>query len=249
MWYLNPQINNTNLQYISSGNPNLKPELMHRLELNYTKFAGGVNFNLSLSEKFTTQFIGNFTNIDSTNNIAFSKYYNLGNLYATGFSANISGNISSKISTHVNININYQSLSANIANKQLTNSGFSGSSWGSLSYKINKTWSSSLWGYVGYGNIQLQGNSGINYTYSLSINKTLFKEHLNIGLNAEQFLQKNMVWKSYSKTTDFELRTINTSSIRSINIEVVYNFGKLKESISRKKGILNTDVKQNEGTK
>lgn len=249
MWYLNPQINNTNPQNISSGNPNLKPELMHRLELNYTKFAGGINLNLSLSEKVTTQFIGNFTNIDSVNNTAFTAYYNLGNSYTTGISANISGDINSKISTRVNINISYQSLSSNIANKLLTNSGFAGSSWGSLSYKISKTWSSSLWGYLGYGNIQLQGRNEVNYNYTLSITKTFFKEHLNVSLNAEQFLQKDMVWKSYSKSTDFELRTVNASRIRSISIEIGYNFGKLKESISRKKGISNTDVKQNEGSK
>jgi outer membrane receptor protein involved in Fe transport len=83
IYQLNPFVDNSNPKFVSTGNPNLRPELNNTFEFTYSNFAKN-SFNAGLSYAFSNNSIQTVTNlnVDSTSNhtkdtVTTTTYQNL----------------------------------------------------------------------------------------------------------------------------------------------------------------------------
>ena len=89
IYQLNPFIDKSNPQFINTGNPNLKPELNHTFELDYSNFSKG-SINIGLSYAFSSNSIQNVTSLEINPNdtVTLTTYQNLGSNSRLGLNIN-----------------------------------------------------------------------------------------------------------------------------------------------------------------
>lgn len=249
LWYLKPQTVNADPRNISAGNPYLNPEFTHAIEFGYSVFAGQNNISLTLEQGITTDAINDFTEIDASTGVSKSTFYNLGKNSRTAFSANGSATIFKKLTLYSNLTVAYEILDGYSGTTRYRNSGFTGNGYGNLQYNIGKGWRVQGNGWVGVGNLTLQGRTGAWYNYQMGLSKSVLKNSaLRFSLLADNFVTKDRLWQSTTNDPLFRTTWKSYSPARAIRFAVNYRFGKLKENVSRKKGVSNSDQKGGGGS-
>ncbi len=248
LWYLNPQTTNLDPRYISRGNPYLDPEFAHSIELGYSIFSGMNNLNLTLEQSFTDQTINQFQQVDLATGIVTSSFFNLGSNQSTSFSANGSATVFKNLSFYSNLGATYTILKGYSGATFYENKGFILHGYASLTYKLKKGWQIQGYGWVGTGDIQLQGKNGAWYNYQGGFSKSFLKnKSIRVALLVDQFLQKERVWRNTTTDPLFTSKSESISPARAYRVSVSWRFGKLKENVSRKKGVSNSDTKSGGG--
>jgi hypothetical protein len=67
------------------------------------------------------------------------------------------------------------------------------------------------------------------------------KGKLTATINATNFFEEDRIFRSFTESQNFLTENINTFPFRNLGISISYNFGKLKENVSKKKGVKNDD--------
>lgn len=244
IWDLNPFVNNTDSLNLNFGNPNLKPELYHAFELAYTAIKGKTNINIRLTESFSNSQIARYSYFNDATGITYWTSDNIGNYASTGLSGNVTISVTSKWRVSSNLGLRYDFVK-NGLNAAQKNHGLGG--WGSLntSYDITPKISTFFNSNLYKAPAQLQGSYGVNYFYSFGGNLKLLKNKLTLSLNINNIFQQDLAWKSDIHDSNFRTQSWNYRPGRSANIGLRWNFGKLTENVSRKRGVTNDDLKAN----
>ncbi|MFN0203335.1 MAG: outer membrane beta-barrel family protein, partial [Bacteroidia bacterium] len=243
LWYLNPFVDNSNPLFVSTGNPYLLPEIAHTIDLGFSKFGNFGNLNVSVYQNIQTQGISNFTTFNAEKGSSFTSYYNIGRTYGTGLSVNVSGKVGKKFSYFVNSSAEYQTYLSTFNNIKYKNSGIMGNGYASATYQLPKDFRIQANGNLWSGDVNIQGRNGMWYQYGLGAGKSFFKKKLTLTVSVNNFVQKNLRSVSISKDPNFEGRSENLQPARALRFSLNYNFGDLKEQVSRKKGVSNDDAK------
>ena len=82
-------------------------------------------------------------------------------------------------------------------------------------------------------------NPFVNNTDSLN----LYFGNVTLSVNANNIFQNEQIWRSYFKDANFQTQQWNYRPARSVNIGLRWNFGKLTENVSLKRGVSNDDLK------
>ena len=107
--------------------------------------------------------------------------------------------------------------------------------------------SATLGGWINRGAPTLQSIRPTNYNYNLSVRKAFFNKKLNVGIVANNFLEAKQSLKTTTEdVTFYSVSSYNNNLFRYYSVSVNYNFGKLRENVSRKKGVSNDDKKSGE---
>lgn len=237
---LNPFINLSDPHNITTGNPNLKPELTHGFELSYSKAfanAGNINvvgfyrMNIDDIQSFTTYYptylIGDsvYTNVTVTTrqNISKEQRYGL-NLYG-------SFNLIKGLNLRANISA-YDRYIQNI------NEGTSGgtTSMNSFEYRINMNVSYQLpWDLAleFFGNFNsprttVQGKVPSFTSYSLAVRKQFFEKKFSLALTATNPFNEYINQKTSLTGDNFTMNSLRQLPFRSFGINLTYKFGKLQ---------------------
>lgn len=250
IYRLNPYVDRSNPDLISSGNPNLQAATMNIVQ-------GGYNLtsvkNLSLFIGVDYTFVNNLdlqvTRYDAATGVTSSTYENTGK--GGGLESNIGMNYSpSKV---YNLSVNVYAL-----NLAINGTGDDASSHldallyhisVSNSFRLNKGWSMSANGdYNSRNPTNLQGFKNAYVTSSFSVNKELVKNKLffSAAINNPFSRYRNEI----TETTGPGFYQVNNNQLnfRSVNFSLNYNFGRLKSDIKKnRKGINNDDVSNNKG--
>jgi outer membrane receptor protein involved in Fe transport len=241
--FLNPFVSNQDPLYISYGNTNLGPELIHNFELRYSSFAKGTSINLTLGENIGTRSIETFTFFDGSTGVTSTTYDNIGQNYTTNLSGFIASSLSKKIKLNTNLNLSYRALK-NIRDKSINNQGIGGWGYTNISYlpspKLNFNWSVGIY----FPTIQLQGRSGMFYFYTLAGSYKMAKDKLILTLGLSTFFEEYVPNKSILKSNTFYQESVMYRPGRAFTAGLRYTFGKLKENVSKKKGVTIDDEKQ-----
>jgi outer membrane receptor protein involved in Fe transport len=245
IWDLNPFVNNTDSLNLYFGNPNLDAELYHAFELAYTVFKGKTNINVRLTESFSNTQITRYSFFDENTGITSWTSDNIGSYSSTGLSGNISFSLTSKWRLNSNLGLRYDFVK-NTQNDSQKNQGLGGYVNLNSNYDINTKFSISASGNIWKAPVQLQGRYGSNYFYGVGGNYKFLKKKLTLSLNANNLFQKYVVWKSFFKDNNFQTQSWNYRPARSVNVSIRWNFGKLTENVSRKRGVSNDDLKARE---
>jgi hypothetical protein len=126
-----------------------------------------------------------------------------------------------------------------------SNSGFGGNANLNTNYSINKRFTAS--GYAGFfrAPVTIQTSYPLNLWYGLSVGYKFFNEKLTTSIGAANFFQKERDWQLVTKDPLFQYTSTSTMPFRGLSLSITWNFGKLTENVSKKKGVNNDDLISN----
>jgi ferric enterobactin receptor len=244
LWYLNPYNDNSDPRNITYGNPSLNPEYTHQAEASFSFMTGGKTVQMSVQQGVTNNAINSYGTVNSSTGVLTTTYANLGKTETTSLSIFSNGMVGKKFNYNGRLGANYNHLSGQIGLKTFDNKGWTYNANAYLTYNATKKTRISANAYVGTGRIQLQGFSNGWWNYSTTFSQSLLKgDALRINLSADNFFHKNRNWESSVKDAQFETYSISYNPFRAFRLGANYRFGKLKENVSRKKGVDNSDQK------
>lgn len=242
--FLNPFVDNRDPLYINYGNPLLKPEFSNTFAAGFSGFRNKLSYNLSLQASVLNSAIQRYFIFDVNTGITRQTYGNIGQSRLYGLSGFISYRPNSKWNYSLNYNLNYADLmnSLNIAEK---NSGWYGSISHALSFTISEKWF--VFHNTSYSGapIQIQGRNGNFLFYNLGAGHFLMQKKIILSLSANNIINKAWPITNEFKSSTFSQSTEIQRPVRSFSLTIRYNYGKLKQNISRKKGVTINDTKEN----
>lgn len=241
IWDLNPFVSNTDSFNIYYGNPDLGPDIIHAVESGYSVFKGNTNINVRLSQSFSNRQITRYTVFDDATGVSATITENAGIARVTGLNINISMKFTKKWSFSTGTGIRYTTL-RNRYRPDQRNSGFGGYGHANTSYQLNKKWTAFVSAYYYQSDPQLQGQGGRNFNYNIGTNYKLFNQKLTVGISTVNLFRQYQDWRSFFQDENFIRSGYSQSVVRNINFSVRWNFGKLTESVSRKRGVANDDI-------
>jgi hypothetical protein len=248
---LNPFIDLSNPQFITTGNPNLRPEINHVFELNYSRYSKG-SINAGLSYSFSNNSIQNVTSLKTAevngklDTVTYSTYQNLGSNKSLGLNLNANYPISAKVSFNINGQVSHVWLQGFYNGSLYKNNGYVGNMFASIGYKFAPGYRAGL--NAGYfsGNVNLQGQSSYFIFNSYVLSKELLNKAASISLVANNPYSRYWAGKSTTNTPDFSQVNNYNQTYRTFAIRLSYKFGRLNSDIKKNEhGIENDDTKGN----
>lgn len=245
--YLNPNVDISNPQQISQGNPELDPEMTDNYELGYSTFIKSTTLNFTGFYRNTTGSIQPLRTVQN-DGVIFTTYENIGQEQAVGANIFFNINISNKLSLNGGTDLYYAMLDNGLTDPQYAakNDGFviSGRLFGN--YTLPKDWQVQVFSFARGRQVQLQGSSGGFAMYGLNFNKQFNEKRGSIGFGAENFLMKE--FKINNEIITPTIMQNSTNAMRNMNFKVnfSYRIGKMSmdQRPRRRKSINNDDMKE-----
>ena len=238
---LNPFVDRSNPDFISSGNPNLRPVLNNNLQLSYSK-SKKLSVTVALGYSFIRNIDLRTSVFDTTQNLTRIIYQNTGKADYLGLDFNISYPITNKWNISVNGNAAYFMISGLVSGTLIKNNLITNNISASSSYKFDKGWRLNVGLTAISRNItDLQGTSNGLIRSSFGINKELIKNKLLFTTTINNPFSKYRNSITETKGFEFIQSGINRDYFRSISFSLNYNFGKLKQDIRKNKRGINND--------
>ena len=241
IWNLNPFVNNNDSLNIFFGNPALDAQTIHSLALQNRFMMGTTFFGLTLTGTYSGNMITQYVSFDAPTGVSKNTSANIGKEVQVSLNGNLSTKFTESWTFSINGNVRYN----NIRNKLLPsqkNSGFGGNANMNTSYAINKKFSVSSYAGFWRSPVTIQAYQRINIWYGAGMVYKFFKEKLSANLSIANFLAKDREFRYTIKDPSFETRYVNKQPYRAIAVSLTWNFGKLTENVSKKKGVSNDDL-------
>jgi hypothetical protein len=239
---LNPFVNNTDSLNRSYGNPSLEAQTIHMFAWQYRIFKGPRFISFNTGFNFANNLIIQSPLFDPATGITSITGANAGQLreFNIGFVSNLP--VGKKWNISVNATGRYAHARNNLQGEWINSTA--GNVNGNFSYKATKLFT--ITSNLGYFVPLRTPNTTFpdNYFYSFNFAYKLFKEKLTVTANIQNFLQEERKLISKTENQSFVTENISTIPFRIFGVALTYNFGKLKESVSKKKGVNNDDLVQ-----
>jgi outer membrane receptor protein involved in Fe transport len=241
IWDLNPFVNNNDSLNISYGNPELGPQTIHVLTsaLRYGKgntFAG-INIETSYSDDKILQ----YSFFDPQTGITKTTSLNIGREFQSSVNVNLNAKLTPKWNLFVNGAVRYATVKNN-SNTSQTNSGFGSNIYMNTTYKFTDKFSTSVFLGLWKDPQTIQTTYPFMTWHNVAANYKLFKNKINVSLRAINYYEKTRSFKTITQDKDFYSTNINRQIRRGGVVALTWNFGKLNENVSKKKGVSNDDI-------
>jgi ferric enterobactin receptor len=233
---LNPFVNLSDPHNISTGNPQLRPELGNNFELGYNhSFEKGSNINLSLIYRKNTDDITSYTSFYPSYKIGDSVYSDVSvttqqNVNSDErYGINLSGTLSVNTKFTLRSNIfafNHRIYS--ILNGGSTNTGYGYRMNLNGTYLINKDFAFEFFGNFRSKETNVQGTQTSFISYNLAMRKYFLKKKLSIGLTTTNPFNKYVNQTRETLGSNFHQISTRQIPFRSFGINLMYKFGKLE---------------------
>ena len=247
---LNPNVNLSNPQSISTGNPALSPELTDNFELALSTNIKKTYINASVFARQTNNSITQVrTAVDTLQGAIVTTYENIGKQRAYG--ANVFANVylTSKWTLNGSIDILHsylegQTTALDGTSVGMSNSGFNFGGRLMSQVSLQNGWGLQAFGFYRGKEIQLQGTRTGFYIYSLGFKKDFANKKGSIGFGAENFLTKGVRFTSDLTSPQFVQTGATQLYNRNFKVTFSYSIGKMSFNAPKKKtkSVNNTDV-------
>ncbi len=231
---LNPFIRFIDPYTYEQGNPNLKPQFSHNIELshNYNSF-----LNTTLNYSQTNDIIQQVIEQNEATQETYIKRANIAKTKQYGLAVSFNKPINKWWTTSVYTNVYYNKF-IGIVNNSDVNIGISSLVLQSQQqFKFAKTWTAELSGFF-----RTKGAEGVMIIKPIGqmnagLSKQILKGKGTVKLNIDDVLNTNN-FKGYSKYGDVDVRFQGTNYRRAFNISFSYRFnkGKLNAGNQRRNG-------------
>ncbi|MEI6347035.1 MAG: TonB-dependent receptor [Bacteroidota bacterium] len=232
---LNPFFNASDPRNITTGNPNLRPEIGDKIELGYNQtFKNGITLNSTLFYRGNMDDIQAYTNYYSTyvigdstfTNVAISSRENIGREDNFGASLYTSIPINSKINIRGNISFFDRYIYTGLPSGGNIH-GFIYRANLNASYQISNTLVIELLGNFNSPKINAQGTMPSFTTYNFAFRKQIFNKKASIAFTATNFLEKYVNQKTELTGANFKMSNVRQLPYQSFGFNFTYKFGKM----------------------
>ena len=240
---LNPYVDRQDPDFISYGNPDLRPEVNHIISLTYSSYQKA-GITASVSYQFSDNTIQS-VDLPGTDGITRSTYQNLGTNNNLEGDLNINYPLSKKMNININGELSFITLKGDVDEELLTRQTFIGNANVYLSYNLGHNWKTG-YNFLYFSPAKtLQATSSPYYYNSLSLVKSVFNKKLTISGSVSNPFSRLMDYKYDYNDPRFTQHSNNDIVYRRFNIGLNYQFGKLKsEAIKKNKTTIeNNDIK------
>jgi hypothetical protein len=238
---LNPFINNNDSLNISYGNPELGPQTSHALS-SQIRFSKGNTFaGINLEASYSGNKILQYTFFDPATGISETTSLNIGKEWQTSININFNTKITPKWSAFANGSIRYLSVKNN-SDKSQSNSGLGCNLFMNTNYQFTDLFSISSVLGLWKDPQTIQTTYPFSTWHNVAFNYKVFKKKGNISLRAVNYYDKIRRYETITKDKNFYSSNVNRQIRRAIALSLTWNFGKLNENISKKKGVSNDDI-------
>ncbi|MDB5016530.1 MAG: hypothetical protein JWQ84_1362 [Mucilaginibacter sp.] len=253
--YLNPFVNQSNIQSQSVGNPKLNPEVSQTFELDYNSFIGTSILNLSAYYKHTAGLIEGIAKpipvivAGVAEGGTLTTYQNIGNNNSIGGSFFGTINPFKFLTIIGSLNAyTYKPDPSNVFHLDQTQNGTYVQYGGFLRATLTLP-SNYLAEAFAFGNSPRHTIQGTTPTFSIfgvGVKKQFMQKKMSIGLNAIDPFNKYKDFDSNLKSPGFSQSSQFKLPFRSFGLTFSYSFGKLNftNPNQQKKGVNNDDLKQ-----
>jgi hypothetical protein len=241
IWDLNPFVFNNDSLNISYGNPGLGPQTSHALsaQLRYAK--GNTFAGVNVEGSYSGNKILQYSSFDPQTGITKTTSLNIGKEFQSSLNLNFSTKITLRWSLFLNGSLRYSSVTNN-SNASQSNTGLGCNFNLNTNYKFTDKFT--LSGFLGLW----KDPQTIQTTYpfstwtNIAFNYKVFKNKVNISLRAVNYFEKTHDFKTITKDKNFYNTNITRQPRRAAVLALTWNFGKLTENVSKKKGVNNDDI-------
>lgn len=241
IWDLNPFVNNNDSLNISYGNPNLGPQTIHALS-GQVRFAKGNTFaGINLEGSYSNNKILQYSSFNAQTGVTSTTSLNIGEELQSSLNLDFNTKITDKWSLFVNGSLRYSTVTNN-TNRSQSNSGFGCNFNLFTSYKFSEKFTISSYLGLWQDPQTIQTTYPFNTWHNVAANYKIFKNKVNISLRAVNYFEKTHDYKTVTKDQNFYSTNINTQIRRGAVLALTWNFGKLTENVSKKKGVSNDDI-------
>ncbi|MEO6851954.1 MAG: outer membrane beta-barrel family protein, partial [Mucilaginibacter sp.] len=244
IYRLNPFVDRSNPNFISSGNPNLKPNTMNDVQIGYNTNAGKVSIFAAVDYIFVNDLSLQVTSFDPATQVTTATYQNTGAGHAFTFVTNITYNPVKQYSISFNSNATKFDLQgANGSSTVYLNSWMiQGSLSNSLKFEKGLSFNLGI-DYNGASPTSIQGKTNAFVSTTAGINKQIIKNKLYFSFSVNNPFTKFRNNTSITNGPGFMETNTNQVYFRSANISLNYNFGRLNGDMKKtRKSINNDDV-------
>ncbi|HMG68997.1 MAG TPA: outer membrane beta-barrel family protein, partial [Chitinophagaceae bacterium] len=241
IWDLNPFVNNNDSLNISYGNPDLGPQTVNALsaQLRYNKGStfAGVNLEGSYSDNKILQ----YSSFDPQTGITKTTSLNIGKEFQSSLNLDFNTKITKKWNLFVDGSLRYAKVTNNSDASQ-SNSGFGCNFNVSTSYTFTDRFTISSYLGLWKDPQTIQTTFPFSTWHNVALNYKLFKNKINISLRTVNYFEKTHDYKTITKDQNFYNSNITRQIRRGGVLVLSWNFGKLTENVSKKKGVNNDDI-------
>ncbi len=233
---LNPFIHFLDRYTFEQGNPNLKPQFAHNIELSHT-YKGFLTTTANYTA--TTDIIQQVIEQNEATNETFMKQANIASLKQVGLSVSAYKEITKWWSGNVYVNV-YNNRFKGVVNNENISIGITGVMvQAQQQFKWGKGWGAELSGF--YRSKGLEGVIFIKHIAQVNagFSKQVLQNKATIRLNFRDIFAMG-VFKGYSKYSNVDAQFKNVNDSRNVSISFTWRFSKGKQNgnggSQRKKG-------------
>ncbi|MBO3099733.1 TonB-dependent receptor domain-containing protein [Gelidibacter pelagius] len=256
LFFLNPFRNTADPIIQQQGNPELKPELSHNVELGYSTFKKGTIINASIFYRRTNDVIESLSQIDSTTSpgqqISLTTFDNIGTNESFGTNLFVSYSPIKNLTLRSNISLFTYEAKGNSFNEEISTQTdkmhLMYRAFINGSYKISNTFIAETFLMLNSSQRTFQGTSPSMSMWTIGFKKELWDKTASIGLNITDPFWENTYFKTEVFTPDYTQTNRMKLPFRSFGLTFSYNFGKAdsKNKTRRERGIKMDDQKKEE---
>jgi len=231
---LDPFYNVSDPHNISTGNPNLKPEIGHNFELGYNKsfdkgpsiyFAGFYRHNTNDMQTYTTYYDSLKVNGTKYTDVTLTQRYNIGTETTEGVNIYISLPVTGKLSLRSN-SFFADRITTNPGNPQV--SGFTYRINLNASYEFAPDFAAEVFGNYRSSQRTIQGTNPAFGFYNIAVRKQFWHKNASIGLTAANPFNNYISQTTTTSGSNFNQSSLREVPFRSFGISLTYKFGKLE---------------------
>jgi len=239
---LNPFVNNSDSLNISYGNPDLGPQYIHNFAWQVRFFKGPRFISIQTGFNFSNNLIIQNPGFNPSTGVTSTTGANAGQIreFTLGFVSNL------PVGAKWNFAVNATARLARMRNSLQTpwSGTIAGNMNANITYKASPVFTITSNG--GYFVPLRMPNMTFpdNYFYGFNFGYKVFKQKLTITASITNFFEKERKMSFLTESENFITENRNTVPFRNFGLALTYNFGRLKENVSKKKGVNNDDQVQ-----
>ncbi len=232
---LNPFMNLSDPHNITTGNPNLQPEIGNNFELSYNRpFDNGSNINVvffyqrnSPDIKPYITYYPSYKIGDSIyTNVTVTSRANISSEVKAGANISLSLSINKKLTIRPNVQLFNRSM-VNIYDTPSTLNCFGFRTNINATYTFNKDWVAEVFGNYNLG-MKWQGQQPNMFSYTVAARKQLFHSKGSIGFVIVNAFNHYIHQENLSLAKNLVTNSYRDIPYQSFGISFTYKFGKLK---------------------
>lgn len=240
--FLSPVIRYVNPENLQTGNPELRPELIHSVDFFYNTFLKKKALVLGMGITYSGNTIAELTK-PYRDSLTLRTYVNNGRYFKLNSSISYSTNLSKKLNFRLNSDVGY--LVLNNKSLKLKNDGIVYKAFVTLTYQMPWKFRLSSQNYIYSNDYNLQGWVENFTDLRIYLSRKFLNDNLNVGITWYQPYSNTIKLESRYEDNDFVKYSWSRFPARYLGISVSYDFGDFGKVMKRekKRTIVNADVK------